>query len=61
VLVGGEFNGDRWIEDRVAAARLEYPQEGKRLVLKYKTYSRAGQVEFVWYTELTEWEGAGDG
>jgi hypothetical protein len=56
-LLWGEFNGEGWIESRVAAARLNYPIKGKRIELVYKEFCRVGQVEFVWYTGLQEWEG----
>lgn len=60
-LLWGEFHGERWVESRVAAAQLDYPHKGKRVALVYKAFSRAGQVEFVWYTGLKEWEGSSNG
>jgi|GEM_PF-620370 hypothetical protein len=51
-------NQARWFEDRVARAELVYPtdvpdaQKTWRMRLHYTTYSRAGQIEFVWYTKL---------
>lgn len=59
-LLWGEFNGERRVENRVAAAKLDYPAEGKRIALVYKVFCHAGQVEFVWYTGLVEWEVADD-
>lgn len=55
-LLWGKWNGQYWTDDRVAAAKLDYPAEGQRIELLYKAFSRAGQVEFVWYTGLSEWE-----
>jgi hypothetical protein len=60
-LLWGEFNGKRWNESRVAAARLDYPIKGKRIELVYKEFCRSGHVEFVWYTGLKEWGGSNDG
>lgn len=56
-LLWGEWNGERWVENRVGAARLNYPVDGKRIQLHYKTFTHAGFVEFVWFTSLSEWEG----
>lgn len=60
-LLWGKWNGEQWIEDRVGAAKLDYPvknpEKEKRLQLNYKTFTRAGIVEFVWFTGLSEWEG----
>ena len=55
VLLWGEWNGKQWYESRVAAARLNYPQNGQRLQLECKIFSRAGKICFVWYTGLSEW------
>lgn len=43
-----------WRDDRVAAARLEYPQmKGtSRVYLHYWRYSQAGETQFVWYRGL---------
>lgn len=57
-LLWGTRRSDAWYDDRVGAARLNYPGEGERLQVRYKTFSRAGQVEFVWLTELSPWEEA---
>lgn len=54
-LLWGKWNGGQWYESRVAAAKLDYPQEGKRIQLEYKIFSHAGQISFVWYTGLSEW------
>ena len=51
-------NKKRWYEDRVGAARLEYPATGSRIRLDYRVFSRAGHVEFVWFTGLVEWKEA---
>jgi hypothetical protein len=60
-LLWGKWNGDQWIEDRVGAAKLNYPvkisEKEKRLQLNYKTFTHAGIVAFVWFTGLSEWEG----
>lgn len=57
-LLWGESQGDGfWFDDRVAGAQLTYPAvTGKRVQLHYKVFSRAGQVQFVWYTGLSEWK-----
>jgi len=57
-LLWGKRNGSRWHDDRVGAARLEYPvpAEWSRLQIHYKTFSRAGQVEFAWFSGLSEWK-----
>ncbi len=59
-LLWGEWQeGDnRWKDDRVGAARLDYPDADgwRRVQVHYKTFSRAGRVEFVWYTSLSEWK-----
>jgi hypothetical protein len=60
-LLWGKWNGERWIEDRVGAAKLDYPvkdtEKEERLQLNYKTFTHAGIVEFVWFTGLSEWVG----
>jgi hypothetical protein len=55
-LLWGEHQGDRWHDDRVAAAELDYLEsdDAERVQVKYKVYSRAGRVEFVWLTKLQE-------
>ncbi|RMD65494.1 hypothetical protein D6833_02870 [Candidatus Parcubacteria bacterium] len=59
LLWGTRQDGDKhWKDNRVGAADLQYPEDGKRLQLHYKTYSRAGRVQFVWYTGLSEWKEA---
>lgn len=69
VLLWGKWD-DRhkcWVEPRVAGAKLDYPRErshqgeGKRLQLEYKIFSHAGQIKFVWYTDLSEWKEADHG
>jgi len=62
-LLWGERKGNRWHDDRVAAAKLDYPapDDAERVQVEYKVYSRAGQVEFVWFTELGEWKEESDG
>ena len=63
-LLWGERRADGdeqwWFEDRVANADLTYPVDGTpgRVQIEYKTYSRAGRVEFTWLTKLSKWEGA---
>jgi hypothetical protein len=47
----------RWYDDRVGWAKLTYPIEvaedsPTRPYLHYQTFSRAGQVEFVWYLRM---------
>jgi hypothetical protein len=60
-LLWGRWNGETWTEDRVGAARLNYPANGERVQIHYRTYSRAGRVEFVWLTGLSEWKEADNG
>ena len=65
-LLWGKHDGDRWHDDRVAAADLRYPVgdgEGapERVQVEYKVYSRAGRVQFVWLTKLSEWKEENDG
>ncbi len=59
-LLWGEHDGHRWYDSRVGGAVLAYPVEGKRVQLRYRVLSRAGQVEFVWYTGLEEWKEDGN-
>ena len=61
-LLWGKRKGDRWYDDRVAAAPLEYPVGGEpeRVQVEYKVYSRAGRVEFVWLTGLRAWKEEND-
>jgi len=62
-LLWGKLKDDRWHDDRVAAAKLDYPKMdgAERVQVKYKVYSRAGRVEFVWLTKLCEWKEENDG
>jgi len=62
-LLWGKWNGKKWADDRVGAARLNYPVpiQGQRVQVHYKTFSRAGRVEFVWYTGLSECKEADNG
>lgn len=57
-LLWGKRKDDRWHDDRVAAADLDYPEMdgAKRVEVAYKAYSRAGRIEFVWLTESREWK-----
>jgi len=57
-LLWGKRDGEQWHDDRVGAAKLDYPAIGERVQIHYKTFSRAGRVEFVWYTGLSEWKEA---
>lgn len=57
-LLWGEQVGESRVEDRVAAAMLNYPATGRRIQLHYQVFSRAGRVEFVWYRGFSEWEEA---
>lgn len=44
-----------WWEDRVAAARLQYPAQLKghdRVHLKFNRFTEAGRTVFVWYRDL---------
>ena len=44
---------DRWFDDWVGSAILEYPMDClNRVKVRYRTYSRRGRVEFVWLREL---------
>lgn len=51
---------DRWFENRVARAELQYPIDalGRVSVLAW-AFSRTGRVEFVWMRELEEKDGNG--
>jgi hypothetical protein len=62
-LLWGKRQGDRWHDDRVAAAKLDYPapDDAERVQVQYKVYSRAGRVEFVWLTGLSEWKEENNG
>ncbi len=55
-LLWGQWNGKGWTEDRVAAARLNYPAEGRRIQLHYRVFSYYGRIKFVWYTGTSEWK-----
>ncbi len=65
-LLWGKYAGKNeagehyWHNDRVARAKLTYPvpdgAEWERVMIKYYTFSQAGQVQFVWFRELTKWE-----
>jgi hypothetical protein len=57
-LLWGKREGNHWHDDRVAAAKLNYPEHdnAERVQVQYKVYSRAGHVEFVWLTGLSEWK-----
>jgi len=65
VLLWGQWNAEkgRWVEDRIGAAPLNYPvpSEWQRVQVHYKAFSRAGRMEFVWYTGLSEWKEADNG
>lgn len=62
-LLWGEWKNGQWAENRVGAATLNYPVSAKwqRVQVHYKTFSRAGQMEFVWFTGLSEWKEADNG
>ncbi|RME57582.1 hypothetical protein D6779_08390 [Candidatus Parcubacteria bacterium] len=49
---------DQWKDDRVGAAKLDYPDADgwKRVQIDYTTFSQEGRVCFVWYTGLSEWK-----
>ncbi len=50
LLWGKHQENDHWQDDRVAMAKLTYPVASQsRLQVTYRTYSRAGRVEFVWF------------
>lgn len=57
-LLWGKWDGSRWADDRVGAARLEYPAPAgwPWVQIHYNTFSRAGRIKFVWYTGLSEWK-----
>ena len=65
VLLWGErYDGQpHWFDDRVARAILDYPADSswERVQLRYWTFSRAGQVEFVWLRDVEEWKEAHNG
>ncbi len=47
-----------WFDDRTASAKLHYADDlTGRVQVNYRTYSRAGRVEFVWLVGLSEWKG----
>lgn len=49
---------DRWFDDRAARAKLSYPwEEVGRVQVNYQTFSRSGQVEFVWLLGLEGYDG----
>ena len=61
LLLWGERKAQqpRWFEDRVARAKLTYPLAGApigRAQVRYRAFSRAGQVEFVWFMTVEEVE-----
>ena len=57
LLWGEKRENGFWFDNRVAGAELAYPGvAGKRVQLHYKVFSRAGRVQFVWYTGLSEWK-----
>jgi hypothetical protein len=62
-LLWGKREGDRWHDDRVAAAELDYPapDDAERVQVKYQVYSRSGRVEFVWLIGVDEWQEESDG
>jgi len=63
-LLWGKRRGERWHDDRVAAAKkLDYPapDDAERVRVEYNVYSRAGRVEFVWLTGLSEWKEKSNG
>lgn len=60
-LLWGKRDGGKWADDRVGAATLNYPATSERVQVCYKTFSRAGRVEFVWFTGLSEWKEADNG
>lgn len=48
-------SGPSWWEDRLAAARLDYPERlkgHKHVYLKFWRFTEAGRTVFVWYREL---------
>lgn len=57
-LLWGERKGDRWHEDRVATAELDYPapDDAERVQVQYTLYSRAGRVEFVRLSGVNQWK-----
>lgn len=56
ILWGERKKGyDFWWEDRVAAAKLVYPnQTGERVYLDFWRYTQDGQTAFVWYRGLSQ-------
>ncbi|MBW2065327.1 MAG: hypothetical protein JRJ03_10400 [Deltaproteobacteria bacterium] len=60
-LLWGKWNGEKWADDRVGAARLNYPATGEWVQVHYQGFSRAGRLEFVWLTGLSEWKEADNG
>lgn len=61
-LLWGRQNDETWHDDRVAAAKLDYPAPNgtERVQVEYRVYSRAGRVEFVWLTGLSKWKEKND-
>lgn len=64
-LLWGERKAEQsqWYDDRTAGAALTYPVEDpvedkiKRVRVRYKAYTQAGQVLVIWYTGLEGYNG----
>lgn len=63
-LLWGDYKEDleRWQDDRVGWAFLNYPihdpevkSKGKRLEIHYSVFSYQGQVQFIWFKEVKEY------
>ncbi len=50
---------ERWYDDRVAGARLEYPIGGapERIQVRYREYTQAGRPFAIWLQELEAYHG----
>ncbi len=64
-LLWGQWSAEKcnWTDDRVGAALLHYPvptnpvpTNWQRVQVRYKAFSCAGHVEFVWFTGLSEYK-----
>jgi hypothetical protein len=54
-LLWGEYDGNRWHDDRVGWANLDYPIGPKqRVQIDYTVFTDNGQTSFVWWKELKE-------
>jgi hypothetical protein len=59
-MLWGKYEAEvgRWYDNRVGSARLKYPldNDSERVVLVFKQYSYAGQVQFIQFMDIRGWE-----